>query len=189
MTKVLARPNAARKSPPVWRLTSPRCHFHAMHSKSFGIHDAEITVHEVYDEIVHGRKAQCFMLVLLNLRAPTHYRPHFGVAQHAFPYVGRRCVETIVKIWVGGDRLDQGFREKENRGWCSWRCQRWARGVSPCRGIVQPMSREEADRRIEALRHEIALALVLSPAAAEVVRSAFEWTIFCSPGTNRGHKF
>src|SRR6202040_1149097 len=38
MTKVLAlmRPNAARKSPPVWRLTSPRCHFHAMHSKSFG---------------------------------------------------------------------------------------------------------------------------------------------------------
>jgi len=29
MTKVLAliRPNAARKSPPVWRLTSPRCHF------------------------------------------------------------------------------------------------------------------------------------------------------------------
>jgi hypothetical protein len=34
--KVLAlmRPNAARKSPPVWRLTSPRCHFHAMHSKS-----------------------------------------------------------------------------------------------------------------------------------------------------------
>ena len=38
MTNVLAlmRPNAARKSPPVWRLTSPRCHFHAMHSKSFG---------------------------------------------------------------------------------------------------------------------------------------------------------
>src|SRR5580692_7427647 len=36
MTKVLAlmRPNAARKSPPVCRLTSPRCHFHAMHSKS-----------------------------------------------------------------------------------------------------------------------------------------------------------
>jgi hypothetical protein len=97
------------------------------------------------------------MLMLVLFRAPTHYRPHFGVAQHAFPYVGRRCVETIVKTWVGGDRLDQGFREKENRGWCSWRCQRWARGVSPCRGIVQPMSREEADRRIEALRHEIAL--------------------------------
>ncbi len=38
MTKVLAliRPNAARKSPPVWRLTSPRCHFHAMHNRSFG---------------------------------------------------------------------------------------------------------------------------------------------------------
>src|SRR5438477_8957224 len=37
-TKVLAliRLNAARKSPPVWRLTSPRCHFHAMHSRSFG---------------------------------------------------------------------------------------------------------------------------------------------------------
>ena len=38
MTKVLAlmRLNAARKSPPVWRLTSPRCHFHAMQSRSFG---------------------------------------------------------------------------------------------------------------------------------------------------------
>src|SRR3984885_4560890 len=78
-----------------------------------GIHDAEITVHEVYDEIVHGRKAQHFMPVLLEkFCAPTHYRPHFSVAQHAFPYVGRRRVETIVKTWVGGDCLDQCFREK-----------------------------------------------------------------------------
>src|SRR6185312_7560453 len=38
MTKVLAlmRLNAARKSPPVCRLTSPRCHFHAMHSIALG---------------------------------------------------------------------------------------------------------------------------------------------------------
>jgi hypothetical protein len=34
ITKVLAliRLSAARKSPPVWRLTSLRCHFYAMHS-------------------------------------------------------------------------------------------------------------------------------------------------------------
>src|SRR6267143_5558587 len=38
MTKVLARIrlNAARRSPPVWRLTSPRCHFHAMHKRLLG---------------------------------------------------------------------------------------------------------------------------------------------------------
>jgi hypothetical protein len=32
------------------------------------------------------------------------------------------------------------------------------------------LTRKEADRRIEALRQEIALELVLSPTAAEVVR-------------------
>ena len=38
MTNVLAmiRLNAARRSPPLWRLTSPRCHFHAMHNRLFG---------------------------------------------------------------------------------------------------------------------------------------------------------
>src|ERR1700722_18289461 len=44
--------------------------------------------------------------------APTHYRPHFGVAQHAFPYVGGRCIQTMVKTWVGGDWIDQCFSEK-----------------------------------------------------------------------------
>ena len=38
MTKVLAliRAKAARRSPPVCRLTSPRCHFHAMHNSALG---------------------------------------------------------------------------------------------------------------------------------------------------------
>ena len=38
ITNVLAwmRPNAAARSPPVWRLTSPRCHFQAMHRRSLG---------------------------------------------------------------------------------------------------------------------------------------------------------
>jgi len=38
ITNVLAviRPSAARKSPPVWRATSPRCHFQAMHKRSLG---------------------------------------------------------------------------------------------------------------------------------------------------------
>ena len=38
MTSVVAvmRPSAALRSPLVWRATSPRCHFHAMVSRSFG---------------------------------------------------------------------------------------------------------------------------------------------------------
>jgi hypothetical protein len=52
-----------------------------MHSRLF-FHHAEIAVHEVDDEIAHGRKAQCLMPILLEeLRAPTHHRPHIGVTQ------------------------------------------------------------------------------------------------------------
>ena len=38
MTNVFAviRPSAAARSPPVWRATSPRCHFHAIVSRSLG---------------------------------------------------------------------------------------------------------------------------------------------------------
>ena len=38
MTKVFAviRPSAAARSPPVCRATSPRCHFHAIASRSLG---------------------------------------------------------------------------------------------------------------------------------------------------------
>src|SRR5215470_17190570 len=54
------------------------------------IHNAEITVHEVDDKIVHRRKAQCFMPILLEeLSAPAHNGPHFGVTKQALSHVCR----------------------------------------------------------------------------------------------------
>src|SRR6202049_2291171 len=100
MTNVLAliRPNAARRSPSVWPRTSPRWPFPCHAQQIVWIHHAEVAIHEIDDEIVHGRKTQRLMAILLKkLCAPTHYCPHFGVAQQTFSYIGRRCVETLVE--------------------------------------------------------------------------------------------
>jgi hypothetical protein len=67
MTNVLAliRPNAARRSPSVWRLTSPRWPFPCHAQQIVWIHYAEVAIHEIDDEIVHGRKTQRLMAILL----------------------------------------------------------------------------------------------------------------------------
>src|SRR5713101_4695833 len=99
MTKVLALigPQVATSvAADVAALPFPR---HAQ--QIVGIHHAEIAVHEVDDEIVHGRKAQRLMPVCLEqFRAPTHHCPHFGVAQHTFPCIRRRCIEPLVETGV-----------------------------------------------------------------------------------------
>ncbi len=109
------------------------------------IHHAEIAVHEVDDEIIERRKAQRLVPVLLEeLRAPAHHRPHLGVPQQAFAHIRRRCVEALVEAGVGGDRVDQGFGEEEIVDGVSSPCRRSARRASPCRDSARPIHRSAA---------------------------------------------
>ena len=50
---------------------------------------------------------------LEELRAPSHYRPHFGMAQQSFPNVCRGRVEAVVESGIGGDGIDQRLGEQE----------------------------------------------------------------------------